>query len=123
MTIIELKAAVSNVPTRSAWSKGVKDYAIDLIDNIEGDDLNAQIPDIDTLETVLLNGAKDWKQYSWGGCDLIYDYDIAMKLCSPSELKATRNGERKPNAREEWLDVQARALYQAARLILNAARP
>ena len=62
----------------------------------------------------LLNGAKDWSQYSWGGCSLIYDPDIASRLCCPSELKKTRNGERRPNSREEWLDVQARALYQAA---------
>lgn len=61
----------------------------------------------------LLNGANDWSQYSWGGSALIYDGDIAERLCTPSELKKTRNGERRPNSREEWLDVQARALYQA----------
>jgi hypothetical protein len=61
-------------------------------------------------------------QYSYGGCSLIYDCDIAERLCSPSELKRTRDGERSPNAKEEWLDVQARALYQAARLVMRAAK-
>nr|DAP26633.1 MAG TPA: hypothetical protein [Bacteriophage sp.] len=70
----------------------------------------------------MLNGAQDWEQYSWGGSALIYDYDIAERLCCPSELKKTRNGERRPNSREEWLDVQARALYQAASRVVNAYR-
>ena len=74
------------------------------------------------LKTELLNGAQDWEQYSWGGCSLIDDSEIAERLCTPSELKTTRNGERKPNRREEWLDVQARALFQAANRIIRAAR-
>lgn len=72
--------------------------------------------------TDLLNGADNWNQYSRGGCYLVYDADIAELLCTPSELKRTRNGERRPNGREEWLDVQARALHQAARRIINSAR-
>lgn len=43
--------------------------------------------------------------------------DIAELLCSPSELKRKKYGERRPNSREEWLDVQARALAQAAACI------
>ena len=70
----------------------------------------------------MLNGAQDWEQYSWGGSALIYDGDIAERLCCPSELKKTRNGERRPNSREEWLDVQARALYQASSRVVNAYR-
>jgi hypothetical protein len=53
-----------------------------------------------------------------------YEYnneDIAERLCTPSELKKTRHGDRKPNSREEWLDVQARALYQASNRIKHAA--
>ena len=45
--------------------------------------------------------------------------DICKRLCSPSEQRKTKNGERKPNANEEWLDVQARALCQAARLVID----
>ena len=70
-------------------------------------------------EKDLLDGAKDWYEYSWGGCSLLYNSDICKRLCSPSEQRKTKNGERKPNANEEWLDVQARALYQAARLIIS----
>lgn len=110
---------------RSAWAKGVVVYAHELLEELEEsaisgyfdlEDLNA--PKI--LEKALLNGASDWSQYSWGGCSLIYNGDIAARLCPPSELKKTRDGERKPNSREEWLDTQARALFQAANRIKRA---
>lgn len=97
---------------RSAWDKGVNIYAYELVEFIETIPTN-----IKEVETVLLNGAENWSQYSWGGCSLIYDSDIAERLCTPSELKKTKNGERRPNSREEWLDVQARALYQACNRI------
>ena len=59
----------------------------------------------------------NWPAYSWGGCALVYDADIARALCAPWELRRTRGGELRPNRREEWLDVQARALAQACRRI------
>lgn len=92
---------------RSAWDKGVTRYAIDLVSECE-EELTR-----DNCRTTLLNGAQDWEQYSYGGCALIYDCDIAEELCSPSELKKCRGGERNPNSRETWLDVQSRALSQA----------
>lgn len=110
---------------RSAWDRGVKEYAAELLDQLDEDirggwfdaeDLNS--PKLVTR--ALLNGADDWKMYSWGGCSLIYDGDIAERLCNPSELKKTRNGERRPNASEEWLDTQARALGQAASRVREA---
>lgn len=115
-----IKNAIENSKARSAWSKGVKDFALDLLENIR--DLNGR--EVETrkeLETALLNGALNWSEYSWGGCALIYDGDIAARLCSPSEFRRTRGGEWRPNRREEWLDVQARALFQACRLICRAA--
>lgn len=112
------KNAIEARKTRSAWDKGVTLYALELLDNIR------DLPAADSrqeIKTALLNGASDWREYSWGGCSLIYNGDIAERLCSPSELKRTRGGDRRPNSREEWLDVQARALYQAFRLICRAA--
>ena len=97
---------------RSAWDKGVNAYALDLLDNLAElapDDLS----DRAIISAALLNGASNWQQYSYGGGALIYDSDIAEQLCTPSELKRCRNGERNPNSRESWLDVQARALHQA----------
>lgn len=120
--IDEARQAIEERKERSAWGRGLKVYASELLDGLDEcisggylcpDDLQAR----KIVEKALLNGADDWSAYSWGGCSLIYDADIAERLCSPSELKKTRNGERRPNSREEWLDVQARALFQAARRV------
>ena len=111
--------------TRGAWSHGVTAYALELAEQLEEaidggyfDPENLTEPAL--VKKAMLNGADDWSAYSWGGSALIYDSDIAERLCSPSELKKTRGGERRPNAREEWLDTQARALYQAAHRVTAA---
>lgn len=109
-------ARILDTRTRSAWAAGVKAYALELLEDWETSGHEY------LTERDLLNGAQDWNEYSWGGCSLIYDSDIAERLCNPSELKRTRNGERRPNAREEWLDTQARALFQAARMIMRAVK-
>lgn len=101
--------------TRSAWSKGVKLYAYEMVEDLEEFFIEELNPS--NCQMILLNGASDWSQYSWGGCSLIYNEDIAERLCSPSELKKTNGGNWRPNKNEEWLDTQARALYQAYRLI------
>lgn len=121
MTTLERIAAdmKSYYTDRSAWGRGVATIAADLLGEYANNyGKNAAAPTMADL----LNGADNWSQYSWGGCYLVYDADIAELLCTPSELKRTRNGERRPNGREEWLDVQARALNQAARRIINSAR-
>lgn len=125
--IDKLRAAIDATPARSAWARGVKVYAAELLDELDEAIFNEYFDDLDItapalLRRQLLNGASDWSEYSWGGCSLIYNGDIAERLSSPSELKKTRDGERRPNAREEWLDTQARALYQAAQMIQRAAR-
>lgn len=110
--IIEL--ILAKFPTRSAWARGVKATAADLLEGLADD--------VVLTKEALLNGAQTWKEWSEGGCGLIYDADIAKRFCSPSEFKKTREGERQPNNRETWLDVQARAAYQAASKILHAVR-
>ena len=104
---------------RSAWEKGVTAYAFDLVEEIkERAEYEGRNPEPGKeCREWMLNGAQDWEQYSWGGSALIYNSDIAGRLCCPSELKKTRGGERRPNSREEWLDTQSRALSQAARLV------
>ena len=107
-----LQQRIEATPARSAWARGVRDAAIDLLDNLEGREVK---------EANLLNGAQSWIEYSEGGSYLIYDADIAEAYCNPSELKRCKGGERAPNARESWMDVQARALYQASRLVIENA--
>lgn len=114
-------AAIETTKARSAWSKGVKLYAIELVEYMTESELLEGVND-NMRRKALLNGADNWNQYSWDGCSLIYDRQIAERLCTPSELKKTRNGERRPNSHEEWLDTQARALYQAAIIAKRAWR-
>lgn len=120
-TLKKLYNIIEGEKVRSKWSDGVKLYALDLLESLyyieEGETITS-----DTIKSLLLNGASDWGQYSWGGCSLIYNGDICERLATPSEQKKTRNGERRPNAREEWLDTQARALYQASNLIYRTLK-
>lgn len=99
---------------RGAWNKAVQTYALELLEEVE--DHAAPI-----TAAALLNGAENWHQYSYGGSALIYDADIAERVCSPSELRRKRGGELPPSSQETWLDCQARALHLAARLILRNA--
>lgn len=111
---------------RSAWDKGVKVYAIELAEYLEVNavyyEKNGYPINPDALNEAMLNGAYNWNQYSWGGCAEIYDGSIAERLCTPSELKRTCYCEKKPNNREKWLDTQARALEQAARIVRTEYR-
>ena len=121
-----IERKIKNRGARSAWSKGVNYYALRFLEDLREwgytgrdvrPDASAKICNRGLLEKTLLNGAENWKQYSWGGGALICDEEIAKNLCNPSELKKVKNGARRPNACEEWLDVQARALYQACKLL------
>ena len=110
----EIIEKIKERETKSKWSKGITEYAIELLDNLENGET--------ITKERLLNGARDWNQYSWGGCSLIYDCDICERLATASEQKRTRNGELKPNKNEEWLDCQASALFQASAKILRVAK-
>ena len=118
----EIKENLETRKDRSAWDKGVTTYALEMLEDVaESIDYNGKEPKTRAeLKALALNGAENWNQYSWGGSSLIYDCDIAERLCTPSELKKTRGGERRPNSREEWLDVQTRALQQAWSRLLGA---
>ena len=97
---------------KSAWQQGVELYAQELVEFLEENNLEK------TKEN-MLNGAKTWRDYSYGGSALIYDTEIAERLCTPSELRRVKGGERNPNNQESWLDVQTRALIQACRFVLR----
>jgi hypothetical protein len=113
-TMTPAAAKIQAMRPRGAWNKAVQSYALELLEDIE--DHAAPI-----TEDLLRNGARTWQEYSYGGSALIYNADIAERVCSPSELRRRRNGDLPPSTRETWLDCQARALRQAARLIMRDA--
>lgn len=87
--------AIRKIRSRSKWGEGVKFYAEWLLDNYEEhiDFLYSEwlLRDDDTeftpppmTEKLLLNGARDWKQYSWGGNAYVSDFEICQTLATPS---------------------------------------
>ena len=102
---------------RSCWGRGVHCYVDDFIDYLEelesfrGSQCSLDNPA--ALKIILLNGASDWLAYSYTGNSLCYNYDIAKRLCTPSEFKRCKEGYNNPNSKEDWCQCQARALYQA----------
>ena len=105
---------------RSAWVRGKKFYALELAGNvIEALKYSDKSFDFFSLDTLMLNGARTYSDYSYGGCALIYDADICFTLCPPSEQRKKLFGVYRPNKRETWLDVQARALRQASWIVKN----
>lgn len=126
VTYNQLIKAVKGYKPRNAYERGVKKYAIEILERRDPKP-REQIDvgsDLWRLEDKLLDNAGSWGNYSWGGCSLIEDHKIAKRLLTPYEYKVfcTPDGRwayRDPNPKEQWLDVQTRALYQAAQLILK----
>lgn len=123
MFIAEIKRAIAERPARSAWDKGCREYAEELFAEVvehrrltDDAELGENI-----TEAEMLNGARDWDQYSYGGCALVYDGDICERLCTENEAKRKKYGECKPGLYDSWLDAQAAALKQAARIVRRVA--
>ena len=118
---------INNSTARSAWDKGVRAYAQELFGRV-CEDIGSGFVDEEHLHSplivkkILLNGAMDWREYSYSGSSLIYDGDIAERLCTASELKRTDNGRKDPFKNKSWLDIQALALRQAAELTERSIR-
>lgn len=122
-TIESIRNTLTSRNGRSAWDRGVRTYAIELLD-ILAENIKYNPDALDNkrmLHRTLLNGASNWREYSKGGCSLIRDAEIAFRLCNATELKRVKYGQCQPNAFETWLDTQARALYQAELLIMQLA--
>lgn len=110
---------------KSKWRKGVISIAIDRLDEMDN---GATITWHNLLngalwsdkEATFENISSACDKYAWGGCGLICDEDIADLLATKSEAYY-KNGnlKGKPNAREQWLDLYAKAVYQAFSLIIR----
>jgi len=124
LVLNKIEKELDNRQCRSAWDKGVLSYAKELVENLkEYAEYDGEEPCNERLlQKAMLNGADNWSQYSWGGCSEIYNGAIAARLCTPSQLKKTRDGEWNLRAGVEWLDLQARALAKAASIIVSIYR-
>lgn len=116
---------VEKAKERSAWSKGVKEYALEMLGQFEewrefNESEGAPAPELD--ERTALNGAQDWSAWSYGGCGLCYDCYIAERLCTPSELRRVAGGAKAPGIGVTWCDIEAIAARHAWSMILHAIR-
>lgn len=111
----ELRKLVEEIPNTSAYKRGIKKYTDELLDSLEEMARSyKRLPkDENELESWLLKGARNWGDYSWRGYSLIYDSQIAERLCNPSEFSRKNGGRIRPNRYETWLDEQSKALYYA----------
>ena len=128
-TKAEIEGIIKNLKekekkARSKWSKAVLQDAQWLLKNvIEGYIKNGE--EVEINEKILLYGAENWKEFSWGGSALIYNGEIAEHYSTPSELKFwgfTKDGGVKRDTNtvgEHLFDIQARALRQAWWAIRN----
>lgn len=118
----------SRLPLDKPWGKGVLRYANELLDKAEENQPDALLRvtdnpnDRETITTLLLEGAKNWKEYSYGAYALVANEDIVNRLGSPEEIEASNHGTNPPNSvyAANWLDLQTIALKQAADLIYSA---
>lgn len=119
---------VEKAKTRSAWSRGVKAYALDILASFEewrgwNEENGESVPELD--ERTALNGASDWSAWAYGGCGLVYNAYIAERLCTPSELRKLQyktGAMKQPAPCTNWIDIEARAARQAWRMIAEAVR-
>lgn len=126
MNKIDLLKKLNTIKTRSAWDKGVLGYTLEIVENYAPEEVTS-VDDV-------LNYRRDKHEslysvaslHSHGGSFEIYDEAIAERLCTPSEFKRAhyKDGSMKQmaNARESWLDVQTRAVFQAYNRIQEALR-
>ncbi len=110
-TIDELMDELDVRPGMPDWEFAVRGYAMDMLKeymkwkNLDQWDEASLLGEI--TEETLLNGAKDWEQYSRNGNSLIYERDIRRRL------GGNRSG--------DLLSFQAGALKEAAQLIIAEA--
>lgn len=102
---------------KSQWTKAKEALKEMILDNIE--EFEKDIKDYKTLKIAVLNGAENFKEASYNGNFLIYNYDLAKLFCTPKQLEKLEARKQFPQGigGESWLDIQARAIVQAFREI------
>lgn len=118
---IERMRSLTDNITVGGWIKTehaadmLKDYCHELLDRLE-DIIEYQYCE-NVTERLLLNGADDWYKYSWGGCSLVYNYDLAKRLLTADEFEEWKASDDTDFHGENLLDIQAELLKIAYRTI------
>lgn len=110
--IAEACEQIETYAPRSAWGRGVREYALELLGSCRHTILHCAYlaPFVENradLESWLMNGADSWLQYSEGS-SCCYTWEIAERLLPPSKRKISNS---------KAMDLQLVAICQAARKI------
>lgn len=102
MKIDNIIAIIENEVCNTQEEKNINYYAVshleDVLNFLQYEDLDPEIENIAKLDwsngsliKTILNGAKDFLQWSNGGCGLIYNYDLAKTLLAPEKFAQWEN--------------------------------
>lgn len=112
MTKNEMLKKLRGIKTKNHLGRAIIKYAVELVEDLP-DDFD-ESPSAPITEKAFLNGASDWREYSFGGCSLIATKDIIKRIIPEKKrhdmyLKYTDG--------DFLLDAQADALETAYSLI------
>lgn len=119
MRIKSIREYLKAMKVRSAWENGIIQYAFDMLDRAEENGYT-ELTAGDLKKAFF--GSVTISESSYGGDWLVSNESICKRLCTPSEYKLRKGGERRPNRNETWFDVQYRALFQADAKIYSIIR-
>ena len=109
---------------KAKWDRAVHSDALELLERVLDDNYKPkEVASFAELKKLMLRGAENWKRFCTGGFGLISNEEIAEHYATPSEIKSRRHSDGElgnPNSREDWMDLQARGLFQAEELIKSA---
>lgn len=123
-TVGEIYNAIYILSARTSWEKGVIRYADELLKayldskGLNLKDIHVRIGKIS--EADLLRGAESWQQYSAMGRALIWDRDICLRLGTKYQIQKTERGQKQPSWGGTWAELQAKALGEAAQIVVAA---
>lgn len=112
-----------STPCRSQRQKGIEFYAHFLAEQLNDEYLPENI-EVDNIYEILLNSAKNWHQFAWNGCGLIYNKVIADTLLTPSQRKRitqadTFNGFYLLDLEADALKYASARVYKWAKIFAN----
>ena len=98
MKIDDIIVLIENEICNTQEEKNINYYAISHLEDISNyldyEKLDPEIENVSKIEwsngsliKTILNGAKDFEQWSNGGCGLISNYDLAKTLLNPEKFK------------------------------------
>lgn len=105
---------VNDLNGKSAWARGVGEYAREITDNYDITFDGTETTD--DIKKKCLNGATSWWQYANGACALAVTEDIRDRLCTESEKKSGKRPAaviRECGRGATWIEAEAVALEYA----------